>query len=296
VASLAAPVLLSLATTLAASAPPAAAQAAADTLRPLAPPRAATSAPAAPPPADGGERRGEREIVLVHGLGSSAAVWDAVVPVLSRSFRVWVYELPGHGTTTPLPNLTIATAAADLGRFLEAHDIVYPALVGHAMGGIVAMRYAFDHPADVKRLVVIDAAPKQMASEEQKDWALDQLVRNYDPFVAASFERVSPDPGITRRVIDQALRTDRASFSSLLMSGLRLDMTEELPRQAVPILVIGSERFFPDGEDARARLDALGFGAARTISFKRLDNVGHFAMLEQPAYLASIIAAWALAD
>ncbi len=291
-----APAWTVLAVCLAAAARPAPAQPAApDTLRP--PPFGATdrvSARPTPPPREV-EGRGEREIVLIHGLGASAQVWDEMVPVLSRAFRVWAYELPGHGRTPPLPKLTIQTAADDLGRFLKEQGIALPVIVGHAMGGIIAMRYAFDHPADVKRLVVIDAAPKQLATQEQKSWTVDQLLRNYDAFVASSLDRVSPDEDLARRVVDQALRTDRASFSSLLMSSFSLDMTEELPRQAVPILVIGTERFFPEGQEARRQLDWLGYDKARTVSFKRLDNVGHFAMLEQPTYLSSMILAWAAA-
>jgi len=231
----------------------------------------------------------QRDLVFIHGLGSSAAVWEQTTPILQAAFRVWLFELPGHGSTQPIAHPTIETVAGKLGDFIQENEIVYPTLVGHALGGLIAMRYTFDHPADVDRLIVIDAAPKQLAGPEQKVYVSEQLLNNYDRFVATQFLRMSLREDIADRVVDQALRTDSASFISLLMSGFDFDLTEELPRQAVPILVVGSNFLFPDPELARERLDDLGFGKARTISFKHVSGVGHFVMLERPIYLASVI-------
>lgn len=240
--------------------------------------------------------RGEREVVLIHGLGSSAKVWDTLAPYLHGSFDVWNYELPGHGTTPPLPGLTIEKAAEDLARFLREQDITYPVLVGHAMGGLIAMRYAFDQPGDIKQLIVIDATPRQLATPEQKINATEVIMQDYDRFVASQFLHMSPREDVTDQIVDQALRTDSASFISLLMSGFDFDLTEELPRQAIPILVIGSALFFPDPEQAQERLGEMGYGSARTISFKRMANTGHFIMLERPAYLASVIIAFIISQ
>jgi pimeloyl-ACP methyl ester carboxylesterase len=233
------------------------------------------------------------EIVLVHGLGSSAAVWDELLPYL-RGCEVWTYELPGHGGTPPQPGLTMSAAAEDLARFIAEHDIVYPSLVGHAMGGVIAMRYALDHPGDVKRLVVIDAAPKQLATPEQKVQITDGLTKDYDRFLARMFLNMSPRKDVTERVLDQALRTDSASFITLLMSSFDFDLTPDLPGLTPPLLVIGSQLFFPDEDNVRSELDQLGFMKAPTVKFKRLAKIGHFPMLEQPAYLASVIRAFIL--
>jgi pimeloyl-ACP methyl ester carboxylesterase len=269
-------------------------------------PRSADSSSAAATPAgpqrrtepvltvEGGVRgRCDCEMVLIHGLGSSAAVWDELVPYL-RGCEVWTYELPGHGSTPPLPGLTVSTATEDLARFISENGIVYPSLVGHAMGGLIAMRYALDHPHDVKRLVVIDAAPKQLATPEQKLQITDGLTQDYDRFVASMFLNMSPRKDITDRILDQALRTDSASFITLLMSSFDFDLTADLPRLTPPILVIGSQLFFPNEQNVRTDLDRMGFFLAPSISYKRLAAIGHFPMLEQPSYLASVIRAFIL--
>ena len=232
------------------------------------------------------------EMVLIHTIGSSADVWDDMLPLLQIGYRVWTFELPGHGHTRPIKNLTVQSAARELARFIHENGIGYPILVGHGMGGLIAMDYTFHHPDAVKRLIVIDAAPKQLATREQKERVAYQLLHHYDRFVAGYFQGMSPRKDIADRIVDQALRTDQISFTELLLSSFDFDLTDLLPRQSVPILVIGSATFFPDPDNARATLNQMGWDKARSIAFKTMPGCGTFVMLEQPTYTASVIIAF----
>ena len=242
------------------------------------------------------EGRGEYETVLIHGLGANASVWDDVLPYLRGTFKVWTYELHGHGTTQPLPDPTIAKEAAALGQFLVDNDIPRPVLVGHGMGGLIAMRFAFDNPRDVERLVIIDAAPRQLATTADKAHVAESLLKDYDRFVASRYLNYSPEPELSNHIVDMALKTDSASFISLVMSSFDFDLTDELSRQAIPILVIGSAMFFPHEDSNAQALDRMGYSSARTISFKRVAQTGHYIMLERPVYLASILLAFGAYD
>jgi pimeloyl-ACP methyl ester carboxylesterase len=235
------------------------------------------------------EGRGENELVLIHGLGANRSIWDEVRPYLVNTFQLHEYELHGHGHTPPLPDATIETEAAALRAWIQAEGLVYPSLVGHGLGGMVAMQYAFEHPRDVQRLVVIDTAPRQLAAPELKSKVADALLADYDRFVASRYLDISNDEEINRRAVDMALRTDSATFASLLLSSFDWDLTDELPRQSVPMLVVGSEFFLPQEGYERAFLEQYGYGQARVLSFKRLAHTGHYCMLEKPALLASVI-------
>lgn len=241
------------------------------------------------------EGRGEREIVLIHGLGSRNHVWDGLAPYLNGSFRVFRFELSGHGTTPPVENPSIATEVERLHRFLQDNDLPRPVLVGHGLGGMVALTYALDHPADVKRLILMDTAPRQLIDQDAKVRITQQMLDDYDRFVAERYLNMSPEPDVTDRILDQALRTDSATFISLLMSSFDYDETQRLRGLSVPMLVIGSELMFPQAGESREVLDRVGFGQAPTLSFKRMGRTGHFMMLEQPVYIASVILAFGLA-
>jgi pimeloyl-ACP methyl ester carboxylesterase len=114
------------------------------------------------------EGRGENEVVLIHGLGADASIWDNVLGFLRGSTQTFAYELHGHGTTRPLAAPTITAEAAALGEWLRAKDLPYPTLVGHGLGGMVALQFALDHPADVRRVILIDATPRQLATAEDR--------------------------------------------------------------------------------------------------------------------------------
>lgn len=240
------------------------------------------------------EGRGERDMVLIHGLGSSVEVWDGVAPFLSGSFNVFRFELSGHGGSPTIENPTIQAEVERLHEFLLENDLPQPVLVGHGLGGMIALTYALDHPADVKRLILMDTAPKQLVDQEMKVQITQQMLEDYDAFVAERYLNMSPDPDVTDKIVDQALRTDSASFISLLMSSFDYDETERLRGQSVPILVIGSELMFPTADQSRKVLDLIGFDQARTLLFKRMGRTGHFMMLEQPVYISSVILAFAL--
>ncbi len=236
--------------------------------------------------------RGEFEMVLIHGLGGSAAIWDDITPYLAGTFKVFTFELAGHGQTQPSGTSSITSEVQRLDDFLHANDIVYPTLVGHGLGGMIALQYALAHPADIHRLVVIDAAPKQLATDEDKAHVADSLLKNYDRFVATRYLNMSMDKAISEKVMDIALRTDSASFISLLMSSFDYDLTKQLRTLSVPLLIIGSEFMFPDPNTSQQVLQELGWANARSLTFKRIDHSGHYVMLERPVYTASVLLAF----
>jgi pimeloyl-ACP methyl ester carboxylesterase len=243
--------------------------------------------------AEGIVRHSDYDMVLIHGLGSSAEVWDDMIPTLQNFFNVWVYEMPGHGSTAPIGDASVASFTHHLADYISEHGIHSPSLVGHGLGAMMAMTYAFEHPAAIDRLVLLDAAPKQLATAEQKAAIAQQLVENYDRFMAGYFLNMSPREEVNQKLVDQALRTDVTTTQQLMMSSFDFDLSEELPRQSIPMLVVGSGMMFPDPTRARDELERMGFGNAQIIQFKTMPSCGHFMMLEQPSYLASVIIAFA---
>ena len=252
----------------------------------------AQDTPARPPR----QGRGENELVLIHGLGANASIWDDALPYLKGTFQVWTYELPGHGSTKPIADPTIVKEAEALRAYLALNDIVYPTLVGHGMGGMIALQYTLDHPADVYRLILIDAGPKQLASPQEKKRVGEALLADYDHFVASRFSIVSDDPDLVTRSVDMALRTDSTTMASLLMSSFDWDVSSRLATLSVPMLLIASQHFLPDPDNKQGYLVEYGFGGCHDLHFKRLDGVGYYAMLEAPVRVAAAILVFARRD
>lgn len=132
--------------------------------------------------ADGGELRyctaGSGEpVVLIHGLGLDAAMWDAQWPVLQREFRVIRYDVRGFGgSSIPTGPYSHADDLFGLLEFLDARPAHVVAL---SMGGRLALRFALDRPSAVSSLTLIDP------SLEGFPWS-ESWTRSMEPILAAA--------------------------------------------------------------------------------------------------------------
>lgn len=106
--------------------------------------------------------QGGRPFVIVHGFTGSRDDFSDVIGDLARRGRTLVPDQRGHGGSTntgDAPGYTLERLVADLAGFLDAVGVGRCDLLGHSMGGMVAMRLALAHPARVASLVLMDTAP-----------------------------------------------------------------------------------------------------------------------------------------
>jgi pimeloyl-ACP methyl ester carboxylesterase len=130
-------------------------------------------------------------LVLLHGLFGSGDNWFGVAPKLAEKFHVFAPDLRNHGHSPHHAEMDYPLMAADVEKFFAAQKIENACVIGHSMGGKVAMRFALDFPARVKKLVVVDMAPR--AYKRSHDHIFDALLA----LDLASFQ--------VRRQIEEAL-------------------------------------------------------------------------------------------
>lgn len=98
-------------------------------------------------------------LVILHGFLASSRNWRRIAEQLSTRFRVLVPDLRNHGASPHDPVMDYPALANDLGIFLDARALDSVMLLGHSMGGKVAMWFALQHSERVRRLIVVDIAP-----------------------------------------------------------------------------------------------------------------------------------------
>jgi pimeloyl-ACP methyl ester carboxylesterase len=114
---------------------------------------------------------GERPFVLVHGFTGSRDDFREVLPRLAERGRTLAPDLRGHGGSSKpggAAGYDLDALAADLAGFLEALGIVRCDLLGHSMGGMVALRLALAEPGRVASLVLMDTAAEPIAREARR--------------------------------------------------------------------------------------------------------------------------------
>lgn len=125
-------------------------------------------------------------LLLLHGTGMTAQDWDAVAPALARDREVRAVDLRGHGESNRPGTYSIALMAHDVIALLDVTTEPAVDLVGHSLGGLVALRVAAARPERVRRLVLEDvglpqrrtpAPPERPEGDLSFDWAVVEQVR-----------------------------------------------------------------------------------------------------------------------
>ncbi len=100
-------------------------------------------------------------VVILHGLLGSLDNWQTFARKISAEFKVITIDLRNHGRSPHSDEHSYPAMVSDLAEFFAEHHIQKAHIIGHSMGGKVAMQFAITHPEKVLKLIVVDIAPKE---------------------------------------------------------------------------------------------------------------------------------------
>lgn len=116
----------------------------------------------------GGE--GNPPIVLLHGLLGSSRNWVSAAKELVKDYEVFALDLRNHGDSPHCDSMDFGEMAADVLQFLEEQELDQVCLLGHSLGGKVAMRVAVESPDSLESLIIVDIAPREYPPYHQRDF------------------------------------------------------------------------------------------------------------------------------
>jgi pimeloyl-ACP methyl ester carboxylesterase len=224
-------------------------------------------------------------LLCLHASGGNGSVFAELLEALAAEHSPFAIDFPGHGRSGGLDSLgSIDRMAAFVGAFLDKWGIDRAALLGHSMGGAVALRLALARPRLISALVLCGSAARFTGAAIP---AVTRVVEGKDrrPFFREAYSPKAP-PEVLRRGFLEDLKTDPRALLGDLEACRDFDATEELAGVGAPTLVVVGE-----DDDMRAQSDLL----ATRIPGAKLEVVpgaGHMLPLEQPAALAAAVRAF----
>jgi pimeloyl-ACP methyl ester carboxylesterase len=240
-------------------------------------------------------------VVLLHGFPLTRAIWEAQFRTLSKTRRAIRLDLRGMGesSVTGGPYL-MESLAGDVAAVLDSLGIERATLVGHSLGGYVALAFARMYSERVTNLALVcsrldaDAPARAKAREELADKieaenSMQPVVDAYVPLLFAP-ETLEKRGQIVQRTLN-VMRSNDPRGAAAMLRGMAVrapadDIAEEL---TMPVLVVaGASDRATSIEEARATAEA--FPSARLVT---LERSGHLPMLEQPERLSALLAALA---
>jgi len=238
------------------------------------------------------------DVILIPGLASSGDVWNGTVDHLKGHYRLHVLNLAGFAGEPAGANAQgdiLVPAVEALDAYIKANHLNKPVVVGHSMGGLMALMLAKAHPEDAGKLVIVDALPyvgvifnpaATPATMEPQATALrDGLMATPDDAFAAqqgaSMGRMVTSADNVKLVVKWSVDSNRRVFAESFYEDLMTDMRGDVAGIATPTTVL-----FPvaAGQDA-AQTEAfyrMSYTGMPKVSFTRIDNSLHFEMLDQP--------------
>ena len=158
----------------------------------------------------------DRQTILVlHGLFGSKRNWQSIARQLGEYFQVFTLDLRNHGESEHHDDMTYQVMADDVFQFISEHSLKDVSVVGHSMGGKVAMQMALQHPEIIKRLVIIDIAPVKYEHgfndliDSLRALPLEQISNRQD---ADEHLRSTVQPKTLRQFLLQNLKTSEGGF------------------------------------------------------------------------------------
>jgi pimeloyl-ACP methyl ester carboxylesterase len=237
-------------------------------------------------------------VAILHGLFGSGRNWRSAAQHLAAHHRVLTLDLRNHGASPWAEQMSYGEMVEDLRATLRARGIEHAALLGHSMGGKVAMLMALLHPGEVDRLVIVDIAP---AANPPNLLAYIRAMRAVDLHgvkrraeVDVALAGAVPDPAERAFLLQNLVIDENAARWRLNLEAIEHDFSEivgfpDLPAGTAyrgPALFVAGARsnyLQPEHEPGIRRL----FPEARII---RIEGAGHWVHAEQPqAFLQTVI-------
>jgi esterase len=98
-------------------------------------------------------------LIILHGLLGISDNWVGIARKLAKEgFRVLIPDQRNHGQSPHNPVINFYALTDDISEFIETKNLVRPVILGHSMGGKVAMRYSLENPDSVSRLIIVDTS------------------------------------------------------------------------------------------------------------------------------------------
>lgn len=241
---------------------------------------------------------GARGLVFLHGVsGGSAGALDLLPRITPPGWRGLAWDMPGYGASAPMAVTDFDSYALALQGLLDMAGLEQAVLVGHSMGGMIALHSAARFPERIAGLVLAcctpafgaPAGPLQQAFLARRIGPLDEGASMEELAVELIPTMVGPggDPLVVRDAVELMARIPPASYRAAMHALVQFDQRAALPRLGMPALVLAGH-FDQVSTPLVVRRMAERMPSATYLEM----DAGHLAPFEEPEAFAAAVQAF----
>lgn len=247
------------------------------------------------------------DVVLIPGLASSAAVWDATAKQLSTTHRVHVVQVAGFAGAPGAGNAegpVVEPVVEAVDAYIKANKLKAPAVIGHSMGGFTGLLLARRHPEDVSRLMIVDSLPffaALFSPTATVEGMKPQATAMRDGMIAMSPEafasqqamgapRFVKSPEGQKLMVDWSKASSQSVVARAMYDLLTTDARGDLPAIKTPTTLLYP--YDPAVGMPAAAIDKIyadAYAGLPGVTLKRIEDARHFIMIDQPKAFADAV-------
>lgn len=233
---------------------------------------------------------GGEAVILIHGFGGDLDNWLFNIDALGEVATVYALDLPGHGgSVKALEHPRLSTLTAAVSSFMDQLGIASAHLVGHSLGGAIAMQMAQDHPQKVKSMTLICSAG---LGPEFSTYVDDYVAAQNRKELKPVLERLFADKGlVSRQLVDDVLKYKRLDGVDTVLAGLAEAIFGGAKQHELPVKALGAGH--PPALVIWGREDqvipAAHAGNLPGAKVHVIDGAGHMVFMEKASEVNGLI-------
>ncbi len=248
-----------------------------------------------------------RPMILIPGLSSSGEVWDTTVAHYRDRFECHVLTVAGFAGVPRVPAPMLERVRDGIAEYIKEKHLARPIIVGHSLGGFLALSLASKYPGLTGKLVIVDAYPSLAAvmnpaatpaaakamAEQMRQRIAGETQDEYERYVKSGVGTrvmVTSDAGF-ERIVAWGLASDRTAVGDAMGEMTATDLRDDVARIKSPTLVLGTWIAYKQYTD-RARTEANLRGQYAKLDGVRIevtDTARHFIMWDDPNWMFGIM-------
>lgn len=195
--------------------------------------------------------KGKQAIIFIPGFASSGDVWKETKTNFEKEYTCYTLTMAGFAGVKPQENASFKNWENEIANYIKDNKIVKPIVIGHSMGGGLALAIAADYPGLVSKIVVVDALPCLAAlsdptfkSKENNDCSpmVTQMTSMSDTQFSDMQKKMIPrllaDTSKAEMLVDWSVKSDRKTFAEMYCDFSNTDLREKIAAIKCPSLIL----------------------------------------------------------